>query len=444
MTFSLTLFQRHLALAGYDMRDVPYIERADLFSTKGGDRVIEHLLTFEYGNAEYALRPEFTASAAREFASAARSTIRWQFSGPVFEDLTGAGRNAFERYSAGIELLGMSGPLADSEVIGLGVSGLTAQGINDFQVVIGHAGLTRALIERYTTEPQLIQFLLSQRGALSDPAQGRGVVEDALRRFLNVRKHNGHSAEISEEAGLSDLLASVTLRTSTLGGRTRDDIARRLLRKQRRSDEIVQIERAVDALQAWVTLSGAPSVVLPQIYQFAEDEPAFAKIAAELRTTLDLLEAFGVPSDSVLLQPDLNRIWDYYSGIVFELRTPDGQSLGGGGRYDGLLRLLGNPVDAPAVGFQVNVDAIWKRFGREPKTLKPVALVGGRAHARLVCSWANGLRAAGVACEVLEDDTELDGIIVRIDGDGAHLGEHSFPEVQASELAAFLKEHTVL
>lgn len=444
MTFSLTLFQRHLALAGYEMRDVPYIERADLFSTKGGDRVIEHLLTFEYGNAEYALRPEFTASAAREFASAARPVIRWQFSGPVFEDRAGAGRNAFERYSAGIELLGMSGPLADSEVIGLAVSGLVAQGINNFQVVVGHAGLTRALIERYTAEPQLIQFLLSQRGALSDPSQGRGVVEDALRRFLNVRKHNGHTAEISEEAGLSDLLASVTLRTSTLGGRTRDDIARRLLRKQRRSDEVVQIERALDALQAWVTLSGAPSVVLPQIYQFAEDEPAFAKIAAELRTTLDLLEAFGVASESVLLQPDLNRIWDYYSGIVFELRMPDGHSLGGGGRYDGLLRLLGNPVDAPAVGFQVNIDAIWKQFGREPNGLKPVALVGGRAHAKLVCSWANGLRSAGTACEVLEDDAELDGIVVRIDGEGAHVGEKNFLEVQVKELAAFLKEHTVL
>src|SRR5690606_31654035 len=142
------------------------------------------------------------------------------------------------------------------------------------------------------------------------------------------------------------------------GGRTRDDIARRLLRKQRRTDEVEQISRAIDALHAWVTLHGAASVVLPQIYQFAEDEQAFAKIAAELRTTLDLLGAFGVMPDAVILQPDLNRIWDYYSGIVFELRTADGQSLGGGGRYDGLLRLLGNPVDAPAVGFQVNADAI--------------------------------------------------------------------------------------
>jgi histidyl-tRNA synthetase len=334
----------------------------------------------------------------------------------------------------------MSGPLADSEVIGLAVSGLVAQGINDFQVVIGHAGLTRALIERFTAEPQLIQFLLAQRSALSDPTQGRGVVEDALHSFLNIRKNGGYAAEISEEAGLSDLLASVTLRTSTLGGRTRDDIARRLLRKQRRSDEVQQILRAVDALQAWVTLNGPASVVLPQIYQFAEDEPAFAKIAAELRTTLDLLEMFGVSADSVLLQPDLNRIWDYYSGVVFELRTPDGYSLGGGGRYDGLLRLLGSPVDAPAIGFQVNVDELWKRFGRELNTMKPITLVGGRTHAMQVLNWANALRAVGTVCNVLEDEAEVDAPVVRIDGEGAHVGGRTFSEVQADELAAFLKE----
>lgn len=445
MTFSLTLFQRHLALAGYEMRDVPYIERADLFSTKGGDRVIEHLLTFDYGNAEYALRPEFTASAAREFASAGKNVVRWQFSGPVFEDRAGTTHHVFERTSAGIELLGMSGPLADSEIIGLAASGLIDQGINDFQVVIGHAGLTRALIERYTTEPQIVQFLLSQRGPLTDPMRGRGYVEEALHRFLNFRKNGNQASGISEEAGLSELLASVTLRTSTLGGRTRDDIARRLLRKQRRTDEVEQITRAVDVLQAWVTLNGASSVVLPQIYQFAEDEPAFAKLAAELRTTLDLLEAFGVASNSVVLQPDLNRIWDYYSGIVFELRTPDGQSLGGGGRYDGLLRLLGNPVDAPAVGFQINIDAIFRHFGCQPMSSGGgVALIGGRSHARLVVDWAMDLRATGIMCEILEDEHSHSRPAIRIDQDGAHIGERCFSQGQARDLAAFLEEQNIL
>ena len=214
--------------------------------------------------------------------------------------------------------------------------------------------------------------------------------------------------------------------------------------QQRRTDEIEDINRAVDALQAWVSLSGAASVVLPQIYQFAEDEPAFAKIAAELRTTLDLLEAFGVASDSVVLQPDLNRIWDYYSGIVFELRTPDGQSLGGGGRYDGLLRLLGNPVDAPAVGFQVNVDAIIKRFGHEIVSLDAVVLIGGRSHAPHVFEWAVGLRAHGVVCEVIEDESGYSQTAVRIDQEGAHVGERRFSQGQVKELAAYLQERTIL
>jgi len=32
--------------------------------------------------------------------------------------------------------------------------------------------------------------------------------------------------------------------------------------------------------------------------------------------------------------------------------------LGGGGRYDGLVKLLGGPSEVPATGFAVNIDTI--------------------------------------------------------------------------------------
>lgn len=438
MPFSLTQLQRHLALAGYEQRSVPYIERADLFSTKGGDRVIEHLLTFEYGNAEYALRPEFTASAARDYAASPDDIVRWQFFGPVFEDRADNGDYAFQRDSIGVELLGMAGALADSEVIGLAASGLLAQGITDFRLVVGHAGLTRALIERYTSDPALVQFLLNQRAALSDPARGRPVVEQAVSQFLNLRA-NGTHHETNDSEGLSDLLASVTLRTATLGGRTRDDIARRLVRKQRRSDEVGQVMRAVDALEAWVSLSGTVAAVMPQIYQFAEDAPEFAAMTADLRTTLDLLAGYGISIDNVLLQPDLNRVWEYYSGVVFELQSSVG-SLGGGGRYDGLLRLLGSPEDTPAVGFQINIDAVHKLAGSEADSRRPVALVAGRSHALDMMAWAAALRELGIACAVFETVSAHEAQTVLIDSDGAMIDGQRFTRDNVADLAALLKE----
>ncbi len=49
----------------------------------------------------------------------------------------------------------------------------------------------------------------------------------------------------------------------------------------------------------------------------------------------------------------------YYNGIVFEVKHPRWpESLGGGGRYDGLARALGSQEVVPALGFAYNLEAL--------------------------------------------------------------------------------------
>ena len=55
------------------------------------------------------------------------------------------------------------------------------------------------------------------------------------------------------------------------------------------------------------------------------------------------------------------RGFTYYTGIIFDMEyVLDNKSipLGGGGRYDGLVKLLGGPREIPATGFAVNVDSL--------------------------------------------------------------------------------------
>ncbi|MFT4213425.1 MAG: histidine--tRNA ligase [Microbacterium sp.] len=63
----------------------------------------------------------------------------------------------------------------------------------------------------------------------------------------------------------------------------------------------------------------------------------------------------GVP---LVFDPFLVRGMGYYTGTIFELAHPSaGYSLGGGGRYDGMIgRLLGQ--DVPAVGFSIGFERI--------------------------------------------------------------------------------------
>jgi len=76
------------------------------------------------------------------------------------------------------------------------------------------------------------------------------------------------------------------------------------------------------------------------------------------KSVLEYLDELEIP---YMLNPCLVRGLDYYTKTVFEIwpEEEDGRqiSLSGGGRYDGLIKLLGGQ-DTPAVGFAIGLDRI--------------------------------------------------------------------------------------
>ena len=78
-------------------------------------------------------------------------------------------------------------------------------------------------------------------------------------------------------------------------------------------------------------------------------------IPAELAEIFDAIEArFG--AGRLRFDPTLVRGMGYYTGTIFEIEHPEsGSSIGGGGRYDGMVgRWLG--TDAPAVGISIGFE----------------------------------------------------------------------------------------
>jgi len=80
---------------------------------------------------------------------------------------------------------------------------------------------------------------------------------------------------------------------------------------------------------------------------------------------LEYLDDLQVP---YVLDPHLVRGFDYYTRTVFELLPEEGDTktaLGGGGRYDGLVELLGGRP-TPACGFGIGLErAILQMKGQE-------------------------------------------------------------------------------
>jgi histidyl-tRNA synthetase len=67
------------------------------------------------------------------------------------------------------------------------------------------------------------------------------------------------------------------------------------------------------------------------------------------------------PDAQVVFDPLLVRGFDYYTGPVFEINVENQDfsfSIGGGGRYDGLIEKLGGPPNTPAVGISLGFERL--------------------------------------------------------------------------------------
>lgn len=89
----------------------------------------------------------------------------------------------------------------------------------------------------------------------------------------------------------------------------------------------------------------------------SENEAA-AEGFASLAELGQALEGALPPGINVTFDPTLVRGMGYYTGTIFEIAHPSsGSSVGGGGRYDGMVgRFLGQ--DVPAVGFSIGFERV--------------------------------------------------------------------------------------
>jgi histidyl-tRNA synthetase len=127
----------------------------------------------------------------------------------------------------------------------------------------------------------------------------------------------------------------------------------------------------------------------------------------QLQEVITVAHDLGVPPDDLRFEPTLARGLDYYTSTILEVVSPDytAGSLGGGGRYDGLIgRFIGR--DVPAVGFSFGlervVDALEETgaFATFHAAPDAVGIAMGSANLRWLGQVTARLRAAGVRVAV--------------------------------------------
>lgn len=108
--------------------------------------------------------------------------------------------------------------------------------------------------------------------------------------------------------------------------------------------------------------------------------------------------------------PDLARHWDYYTGIVFEIRSNTGNLLCGGGRYDGLAKLIGSQSFIPAIGMAYQIENVAEFVEvRQESNDFPILLSSDSLDH--IPQWANRLREQGITTIIqFEAENNLEGV----------------------------------
>ena len=360
----------HFGNSGYEVIETPLLEETELFVRKSGGELTNRLYTFtDPGGHRVSLRPEFTSSVIRRFIQEQNSLgvpVRWQYGGPVFRYEGVEGETYRQFTQVGAELVGAAGVEADAEIIYLAWSGLREVGLSDCRLRIGHLGLLHSLLSAHNLSEPAKLFII---GNVQDLKRGRTDVDTLRQRAEDVgllrvgfdqsigMALDGISLEAAQEFIQSALKDSMPAPT---GQRTTEQIVARLLRKVRIADDPGVFEEALTLISLLAQLHGPPESVLRKARRVALERGMESDSFDELDKLVNALVSRGVPEDNLTLDLGLARGIAYYTGVIFELyaSSTKGASLGGGGRYDSLVKALGSEEDAPALGFAYNMDEV--------------------------------------------------------------------------------------
>jgi ATP phosphoribosyltransferase regulatory subunit len=296
------VFESH----GYGEVATPTIEYDEVLGRGDGRTAGSAYRFFDEQGALLALRSDMTIPIARLVASRyanAEPPIRLCYIANAYRAVRPQRGQMREFAQAGVELIGAEAPEGTAEVIEV------------LEAALDAVGLTRAVIG--LGDSDLYRQLLAEMGV-------DGEARDSLLERLAMHDLVGLEAELGELEGISGAQIETLVALSQLRG----------------GSEVLEQARAMGG-------------------------EAVKRATTRIQDTYEALERRGA-AERVQVDLGLLRDLGYYSGAILEVYDPAlGHVLGGGGRYDGLLRRFG--LDLPAAGFSLYLERVHIAQAEEEK-----------------------------------------------------------------------------
>jgi len=282
---------------GFEEYDGPIFEYLKMFQLKSGDEIVEQLFSLkDRGGRDLAIRPEITPTLARMVNQQINSLprpVKW-FSVPRLCRAERPQRGRLrEFFQWNIDIIGEESVLADAETIFCAIDYLQ------------EVGLT----------PDDIVMKISSRKMLAAVLQTIGIAANKLEDLYALLDKRSRLPQEAFEKMLTEQVANENKRKKIL--------------------ELMAVES------------------IKQIGDCLELSETAKESVDELKRLFELLDVMGI-ADFCVFDIGVVRGLAYYTGIVYEIydKASELRAIGGGGRYDDLLKQFGGPA-IPATGFGI-------------------------------------------------------------------------------------------
>tara|TARA_B110000196_G_C21147040_1_gene667216 strand:- start:870 stop:2024 length:1155 start_codon:yes stop_codon:yes gene_type:complete len=316
---------------------------------------------------EHCLRPDFTLPLVLEsIKNTDRSPKRYVYDGFAFRFPTSKeiSRKSPEFRQIGIEDFGSRDLIeTDVSVLNHALQVLGKVNFSDYDLLLGDVSIFYSILDKINISLSYKDRIkrLFWRGANDiipnlniDPHEVTSLNKNTLDKIKNNKNDYNAKDLIGNIAGFDKL--------HVFGGRDPENIINNYIEKKEIIDTQIIDKNTSSMLSNFLSINCSAILASETLTSFAKSYNLDLDQEIEsLDKRFKLLNEGKPFLDSARFQTSLGRRVEYYTGLIFEIRSNKMKDLGPiaiGGRYDNFFTDLGSPVKVPAVGCSVYVDRL--------------------------------------------------------------------------------------
>ena len=353
-----------LSSDGYQLIDPPILVPADKVIDRLGETIVDRLFIFSQKDGiRLCLRPDLTIPTCLYYLDQGFGGEKklYSYFGKVFQFYDEEENEPTEFTQTGIESIGDQDSLnADVEVFVKIYNALKKEGINNFKTYFGDVSLFQEFI--YVLDiPELWKKSLLEKFWNED--EFKILLDEISKKNINNDKFAERVYSLDIESALELVRGTINSSDgSFFAGRSLEEITDRL----RKKGESYSLKPLSDSTKKLITeflsIKDTPSLAISGLRKLCKslDRSLLNKID-EVEKRFEIINNNGVDFNNAIFGAEKGRDVEYYSGFLYDFawdNTKESIYIGGGGRYDNLIKLLGSKNRIPAVGAALNLKKV--------------------------------------------------------------------------------------